>query len=61
MNVKEKELLMFIYKNRKILLEAIDNHIEEISSLVEGADDESYIYENLNRNKLLRKFLNKIR
>jgi len=58
---EEKEILLFIAKNRKVLIEAIDNHVEEISSLIEGADDEVYIKENLLRNKIIRTFLNKIR
>lgn len=52
MNVQD-----FISKNRNELTEAIENHIEEVTSLCEGCDDEDYERLNKKRNKLLKKFL----
>lgn len=56
------DLKDFIHLHKEELIEALDNHIEEISSLIECSDTENEQYAKMNskRNRLLRKFISLI-
>lgn len=55
-----KKLYEFCRNNREELKDAISNHVEEISSLIEGADDEEYIVLNHKRNRILKRLLKQL-
>jgi len=51
----KNKLYEFIRDNREQIVEALGNHISEIQSLTEGADDDLYIVLNGKRNRLLKR------
>ena len=55
-----KKLYEFCRNNRVELKEALNNHIEEVTSLTEGADDDEYIVLNHKRNRILKRLLKQL-
>lgn len=47
----------FIKCNKADLIEALDNNLSEIGSVMESADDEDYLELNNGRQKLLKRLL----
>ena len=55
-----KKLYEFCRNNRVELKEALNNHIEEVTSLTEGADDDEYTVLNHKRNRILKRLLKQL-
>lgn len=55
-----KKLYEFCRNNREELKDAISNHVEEISSLTEGSDDDEYVMLNHKRNRILKRLLKQL-
>lgn len=47
----------FVICNKDDLVEALDNHLSEINSIMESADDDEYLKLNKDRQKLLKRLL----